>query len=327
MSKAIPIRAPDDPPTTPTKPSIKASTPAFVPTAATLAVASSQSPKASNLNPFNNQNHNQSSSNNLNIEAKSSPSGFAPTAPVFIPKSSTNVTPIQSPLKNSYHQPQLSDYDQQSSQHDQPVWDWQGLNNELQSMYNESYLPRSTFPRQPLQYHLYVPPPPFKMTNNINLTSFFMNSDLHTSITDKHETSLKAPPPGLRLPERLHVYRELYPLDDGTGPSIGLGGFPTFTYRATSERDGSRWCLRRVEGFRLTSQEPLSVIDRWKRIKHPNVVSIIEAFSSKAFSDSCEISFKIKLLSFSNFSNSFNIILCLLSKFKHFIFFAFGKPS
>ncbi|TIB79504.1 hypothetical protein E3Q22_00137 [Wallemia mellicola] len=271
MSRAVPIRPPDEvsQPSTPksqTAIPIKASTPAFVPSAAALAATQSPSKTAS-------------------------PSGFAATAPVFVPKSAFETEDQQQLEQQEQQQEQ-----EQRQQQEQQQWDWSGVETELDNIYDN--FPRSTFPRQQLQYHLYVPPPPYKTMNNVNLASFFIPSDLHKDITEKHENQLRAPPPGLRLPERLHVYRELYPLDDGTGPALGLAGLTTYAYRATSERDGSRFCLRRVEGFRLTSQEPLSAIDRWKRLKHPNIVPIAEAFSTRAFNDSSLI------LSYAYYPNS-----------------------
>ncbi|TIA90818.1 hypothetical protein E3P99_01371 [Wallemia hederae] len=283
MSRAVPIRPPDST-STPTTPKsqtaipIKASTPAFVPSAAALAATHSS----------------QSTSSPTKSIATASPSGFAATAPVFIPKTSS------SPLKggsnhgyddegddeqtqHSQQQPHQSHHPEHPQHPQQPSWDWSGVDAELNHMYDDL---STNYPRQPLQYHLYVPPPPFKSIHNVNLSQFFLHADTHRHLTEAHETQLRAPPPGLRLPERLHVYRDLYPLDEGVGPALGLGGFPTHVYRGTSERDGARYTLVRVEGYRLTSQEPLSVVDRWRRIKHPHVATLIEAFSTKAFNDS-----------------------------------------
>lgn len=262
MSRAVPIRPPDAPsststPTTPksqTAVPIKASTPAFVPSAAALAAT-------------------QSTQSTYSPTKTASPSGFAANAPVFIPKTST------SPLKSDYESHADADEQEHSQAH---TWEWSGLESELNHMYDDS----SSYPRQPLQYHLYVPPPPFKLIHNVNLSQFFLHPDTHKTITESHEAQLRAPPPGLRLPERLHVYRDLYPLDEGIGPGLGLASFPSYVYRATSERDGARYALRRVEGFRLTSQEPLSVVDKWRRVRHPHITPLVEAFSTKAFHDS-----------------------------------------
>ncbi|TIA94308.1 hypothetical protein E3P81_00253 [Wallemia ichthyophaga] len=256
MSKAVPIRPPDaaPSPSTPTTPKsqtavpIKASTPAFVPSAAALAAThtthTTQSPTKT-----------------------ASPSGFAATAPVFIPKTSS---------------PYDEQGDEEATAPTGAQWEWSGMDSELSGIYDNS----TSYPRHPLQYHLYVPPPPYKLIHNVNLSQFFLHQDTHKAITEAHESQLRAPPPGLRLPERLHVYRDLYPLDEGIGPGVGLASYPTYVYRATSERDGARYALRRVEGFRLTSQEPLSVVDRWRRLRHPHVVPLIEAFSTRSFHDS-----------------------------------------
>lgn len=40
--------------------------------------------------------------------------------------------------------------------------------------------------------------------------------------------------------------------------------------------------------FRLPSVDAFTSIEAWRRIKHPNIVSVKEAFTTRAFGDSCE---------------------------------------
>ncbi|CAG8725960.1 3621_t:CDS:2, partial [Scutellospora calospora] len=87
------------------------------------------------------------------------------------------------------------------------------------------------------------------------------------------------------LPEELHVYHSLYPLDLRQDKSVKIFGYPSFTYKSICNVDGRVYCLRRIEGFRLTNEIAMSTIESWRRIRHANIVSIREAFTTKAFGD------------------------------------------
>lgn len=64
-----------------------------------------------------------------------------------------------------------------------------------------------------------------------------------------------------------------------------LFGHTTHVYKGISSVDGNVYILRRLEGFKLVNDASMTVMDYWNRISHPNVVSLREAFTTKAFND------------------------------------------
>jgi PAB-dependent poly(A)-specific ribonuclease subunit 3 len=43
-----------------------------------------------------------------------------------------------------------------------------------------------------------------------------------------------------------------------------------------------------MTGFKLVNEQAFGALDTWRRIKHPNIVGIREAFTTKAFNDNCQ---------------------------------------
>lgn len=41
-------------------------------------------------------------------------------------------------------------------------------------------------------------------------------------------------------------------------------------------------------GFRLTQEAAIGLVERWRRIRHPSIVSVREAFTTRAFGDHCK---------------------------------------
>lgn len=123
--------------------------------------------------------------------------------------------------------------------------------------------------------------------------------------------------PDLNLPQELHVYHSLYPLDFQQEKSSQLFGHTTSVYKAMCTLDGRTYALRRIEGmsdiyessnaltakrhpntpnplgFRLMNEVAMSTIENWRRIRHANIVSVREAFTTKAFGDHCKHRFKV----------------------------------
>lgn len=177
--------------------------------------------------------------------------------------------------------------------------------------YYEPYEERR--PRNPLQYHLYAPPPPH--VSNVHpahfaAMAFFMDPALHEDLQRKHEALYAVPDPAVteRLPEMLHVYHTLVPLEStparGIAPSLqnprfqyvraltGACGDPSRTfgyqshvYKATCVLDGKCYVLRRLAGFRLQAEAALGQVERWRKIRHPGIVAVREAFTTRAFGD------------------------------------------
>ncbi|CAG8536238.1 2113_t:CDS:10 [Paraglomus brasilianum] len=141
----------------------------------------------------------------------------------------------------------------------------------------------------PLQYHLYTSPLPH--ISNLHphqktIHAFFMSDNLREDLQRKNEATLQTVnAQDYNLPEEIHVYHSLYPLES-LSESLGkVFGYPTSVYKSVCTVDGRVYCLRRIEGYRLTNEIAMSTIENWRRIRHANVVSIREAFTTKAFGD------------------------------------------
>ncbi|PKI83196.1 Pan3p [Malassezia vespertilionis] len=172
--------------------------------------------------------------------------------------------------------------------------------------------------RHPLQYHLYAPP--FPHVSNFHpahlaAMTFFMDPALQETLQRKQEAlHAAAVPPELggpeKLPDALHVYHSLVPLEPGdgmlppglsnprfAGPSTTHGltgasgdpsrvfGYRTATYKATCVLDGKCYLLRRLEGFQLQHDAAIATVERWRKIRHPSIVAVREAFTTRAFGD------------------------------------------
>lgn len=176
--------------------------------------------------------------------------------------------------------------------------------------------------RQPLHYHLYAPPLPHVSNlhpHHLTANAFFLHPNQREELQRKQEAMLASVPPpelgGPNLPEELHVYHSLVPLEH-PGPaapsSMGLPpglidprmgapgangatgasgdhskvfGYRSHSYKATCTLDGKRYVLRRLEGFRLQHEAAIGLVERWRRIRHPSIVSVREAFTTRAFGD------------------------------------------
>lgn len=95
------------------------------------------------------------------------------------------------------------------------------------------------------------------------------------------------------LPLEVHVYHSLYPLDvptqeTNTNKQAHFYGHPSFVYKATCSVDGRTYALVRIEGYRLVNELAMAAVETWRRIRHCNIVSIREAFTTRAFGDSCK---------------------------------------
>ncbi|KAK7688505.1 hypothetical protein QCA50_008043 [Cerrena zonata] len=147
---------------------------------------------------------------------------------------------------------------------------------------NEMYYPTSAaFARQPLLYHLYTQP----RSDDLELR-YFVPDDIREELQRRSETVHMAPVPGLNLPEDLQDYHSLAPLEPVSGDRRKFGSWHSAVYRAVNSKDGQTYVLRRIENFRLPSVDAFTSIEAWRRIKHPNIVSVKEAFTTRAFGDS-----------------------------------------
>lgn len=151
------------------------------------------------------------------------------------------------------------------------------------------YQSQTTFaaPAQPLQYHLYAPIGPHRedLLAYQRLThDFFMPEKLREDLQKKSEATLQVMP-NSQLPT-LDNYHTLVALDTSHHKSATVFGFPGWVYKATSSKNGKMYCLRRLEGYRLTNENAIRAVKDWRRVDNGNVVSIIDAFTTRAFGDS-----------------------------------------
>ncbi|KAI9317774.1 hypothetical protein BX666DRAFT_1940653 [Dichotomocladium elegans] len=153
------------------------------------------------------------------------------------------------------------------------------------------YMNAPIFTRQPLQYHLCSQPLPHVtalLPHQRAIQSFFMPDNLREELTQRNEIALmSAPARELGLPQEVHVYHSLYPLEDQTQPPHKSIFFdhPTSVYKAVSSVDGRTYVLYRIEGFRLVNELSMAFVERWRQIRHTNIVAIHEAFTTRAFGD------------------------------------------
>ncbi|BGP19909.1 hypothetical protein JCM10213_008616 [Rhodosporidiobolus nylandii] len=153
------------------------------------------------------------------------------------------------------------------------------------------------FVRQPLQYHLYHPLPstnprhlhsalPRSSGSHSPTTSFFLPPALHISLTQKSEATQATPSVEMKLPEEVGGYTGLLPLDkDVNGGGAPWAGFRGHVYKAWKEGEGRCYALRRIEGFRLQHEAAIAAVEKWTRVRHPGLVGVKEAFTTRAFGD------------------------------------------
>ncbi|XP_033306580.1 PAN2-PAN3 deadenylation complex subunit PAN3 isoform X1 [Bombus bifarius] len=118
-------------------------------------------------------------------------------------------------------------------------------------------------------------------------SGFFVSDSLRMDIVQKNALTL-AQPDVVRfpdLPNEVDNYHELCPLEPIHKPASTMLGYQTSTYKATSIKSGTRYCLRRVHDFRLANTKCMMLVDMWKRISHTNLVQLREVFTTKAFGD------------------------------------------
>ena len=155
---------------------------------------------------------------------------------------------------------------------------------------NSSFFPPQsafTAPLQPLQHHLYAPVGPHRddlMPYHRLVHDFFITEKSREDFQKKAEASLQVMPQS-HLPQ-LDNFHSLVPLDTTHRKNANIFGYPSWVYKATSVKNGNLYCLRRLEGYRLTNEHAIRLVKDWRRIDNGNVVSILDAFTTRNFGDS-----------------------------------------
>ncbi|KAF1347913.1 hypothetical protein BDV97DRAFT_210722 [Delphinella strobiligena] len=114
---------------------------------------------------------------------------------------------------------------------------------------------------------------------------FFIPDHLREEMQRKSEASLQTFT-NTALPQQLEHFHSLVALDTNTQKTASAYGYPSWIYKAISGKDGYTYALRRLEGFRLTDENAVRTIQTWKRISNGGVVSVHDAFTTRAFGDS-----------------------------------------
>ncbi|KAK2612633.1 PAB-dependent poly(A)-specific ribonuclease subunit 3 [Conoideocrella luteorostrata] len=142
-------------------------------------------------------------------------------------------------------------------------------------------------PLQPLQHHLYAPVGPHRedlMPYHRLAREFFLPDKLREDLQKKSEAALQIMP-NSQLPQ-MENYHSLVPLDTTHRKNANIFGYPSWAYKAVSSKTGGLYCLRRLEGFRLTNEQAIRSVKEWRKIDNANVVTIHDAFTARAFGDS-----------------------------------------
>src|SRR3569833_1426839 len=66
----------------------------------------------------------------------------------------------------------------------------------------------------------------------------------------------------------------------------GVFGYVSWVYKAVANKNGRTYCLRRLEGYRLTNEQAMRPAKEWRKINNANIVTMHEVFTSRAFGDS-----------------------------------------
>lgn len=140
----------------------------------------------------------------------------------------------------------------------------------------------------------YIRPPPQPQR-----PSFFMDEDIRERLLNQQflcQLTLHESGDELRLPREVNTYHltekgnfltnsyhELFPLKKEQKSST-LHPMVTSLFRVNN-RDGLQYTMKRIHACTNISRSGQQTIDKWKNIKHANIVRLHEVFTSKAFQD------------------------------------------
>nr|POE86425.1 pab-dependent poly(a)-specific ribonuclease subunit pan3 [Quercus suber] len=156
------------------------------------------------------------------------------------------------------------------------------------SVSGQGYFQDTSGFKHPLNYHLYasIGPKREKTAPYQRVSSdFFIPDDLREDLQRKSEATLQTFA-NSTLPQSVEYFHSLVALDTKNHKGPSTFDYPSWVYKATSSRDGHTYALRRIEGYRLTSEAAIRSIHAWKRISSASVVRVHDAFTGRWFGDS-----------------------------------------
>lgn len=136
-------------------------------------------------------------------------------------------------------------------------------------------------------YHLYWPvgpQPTGLLAYQRTAHDFFIPDSVREDLQKRAEVA-RLVLPNTTLPP-IEQYHSLFCLDTTPQKHSAQFGYTSWVYKAISGKDGKTYALRRLENFRLTSETAIRSAQPWKRILNGSVVTIHEAFTTRAFGDS-----------------------------------------
>ncbi|KAK9461836.1 uncharacterized protein V1516DRAFT_711286 [Lipomyces oligophaga] len=261
------------------KPRLTVDSPSFTPTLTTRSVTATKSPA-------------------LSIRSAD--------APAFVPRNAT--TPVMTDVTKDYSNSSIDVYNQKPPMQSQFGSSFsevpQGVSSHIgvdpNSRYDfssvptyatpshELFYPQSQPPQYlPIQYHLYAPHQYHKANlqpYQRNVRYFFMSDTLREELQSKNEATLQTLPTS-GLPEAVQMYYSLVPIDTTAEKSSRVFGYTSWIYKAFSKTDGNTYALRRLEGFQLTDEKAIATVQQWSRILSAGLVTLYEAFTTRAFGD------------------------------------------
>ncbi|CAI4218261.1 unnamed protein product [Parascedosporium putredinis] len=153
---------------------------------------------------------------------------------------------------------------------------------------NSAYFPQNAFTThtQPLLHHLYFPAGPHKedlLPYQRTSHDFFMSEKLRQDLQKKAEAARQVINTGL---PQLDNFHSLVALDTSNRKNASPFGYPSWVYKAVDGKTGHIRCLRRLEGFRLSNEHAIRTVKEWRRVDCGSIVSVFDAFTTRAFGDS-----------------------------------------
>ncbi|KAL5373624.1 PAB-dependent poly(A)-specific ribonuclease subunit 3 [Paraphaeosphaeria sporulosa] len=136
-------------------------------------------------------------------------------------------------------------------------------------------------------YHLYWPvgpQPTGLLAYQRTAHDFFIPDSVREDLQKKAEISRQVASNSSIPP--IEQFHSLFCLDTSPQKNQSIFGYTNWVYKAVSSKDGNMYALRRLENFRLTNETAIRSAQAWKRILNGSVVTIHEAFTTRAFGDS-----------------------------------------
>lgn len=142
-----------------------------------------------------------------------------------------------------------------------------------------------------LQYHLYAPAPPPRMTIPLppyetNVHDMFIPNNIRESLKKKNEATMQTLPRS-NLPDHINVYHSLVPIDITYNTVSTVWGIGSAIYKVFNNVDGLPYTMRKLDiQDEIVNDLPFRNIKKWKKVTNSNVVLLQDCFTTMAFGKS-----------------------------------------